>query len=95
MKYSLTEPIIIANMVDVVTFLQSLYDKYDLAFHPDDQFIDYVDDLEQPLFNEGNALLLDEAMEACFFVCEKVGFDLYEVGHEIQLREFRKRGIIA
>ena len=88
------KPIVIASIVDVINFLQSLYDQYDLAFHPDDQFCDYVDNLGQQVFTDHQACMLDDAMEKCFFVCEDNGFDLYEIGHELQIREFKKRGIL-
>ena len=86
--------IAINNIADVVRFFQSLYDEFDLAFHPDSEFIDYVDNLGNPTFTEAEALVLDEAMEACFFLCDKAGLDLYEIGQEVQLKEFRKRGIL-
>jgi len=86
--------IAINNIADVVRFFQFLYDEFDLAFHPDDAFIDYVDGHGNLTFTEEEALVLDEKMEECFFLCEKAGLDLYEIGHEIQLREFRKRGIL-
>lgn len=84
----------INTVKDITTFFQSLYDLYDLAFHPDDCFGDYVDNLGHPTFTESEALVLDETMEKCFFLCDKAGLDLYEIGCEVQLREFRKRGIL-
>jgi hypothetical protein len=54
----------------------------------------YVDNFGNPTFTEEEALVLDTVMEECFFVCDKAGLDLYEIGHEVQLREFRKRGIL-
>jgi len=84
----------IDNIADVIRFFQSLYDACDLCFHPDDNFMDHVDINGQPVFTGVEALVLDGMMEKCFFVCEKAGHDLYEVAHEIHVREIGKRGIL-
>jgi hypothetical protein len=83
----------IKTIKDVTAFFQSLYDLYDVAFHPDDCFGDYVDNLGNPTFTDEEAIVLDETMEKCFFLCDKIGVDLYEIGCEAQLKEFTKRGI--
>ena len=88
------KPFIITTIVDVIRHLQSMYDVYELNFHPDDNYSDYVDNLGNNAFTDEEALMLDLAMERCFFVCEDEGFDLYELGNEIQLREYKKRGIL-
>ena len=84
---------LILTIEDVKAFLQSLYNKYDLAFHPDDSFHDYVDSKGQMTFSEKEADLLNELMERCFVVCEEHGIDLYEICVELQQVEFVKRKV--
>ena len=83
--------ITINNIKDVENFLQSLYDEYDLVFHPDDPFEEYIDRNGEPVFTEGESHYLDSLMERCFEACEQNGTNIYEVMEPIQQAEFRKR----
>jgi hypothetical protein len=80
---------------DAENFLQFLYDEYDLAFHPDDPFDQYIDRTGNRLFTDEQASYLDMVMKKCFEVCEQNGTDIYEVMDPIQSAEFRRRGIIS
>lgn len=79
MLFYFLQSIKILTIEDVKAFLQSLYNKYDLAFHPDDSFHGYVDTKGQSIFSKIEADLLDEVMERCFLVCQEHGFVLDEM----------------
>ncbi len=85
----------INTIKDVQDFAQLLYDKYDVAFHPDDTFHDYVNEKNELTFSKEDADYLDTAMQKCFGVCEALNEDVYEVCGEIQRKEFTKRKIIV
>jgi hypothetical protein len=87
------EQISIDTIEDVRSFFQLLYDKYDLNFHPDDPFADYVNQKGERLFSDEEASQLDQVMEKCFEVCETVNVDIYQIGLEVQQDQFKKRGI--
>lgn len=84
--------ITINNIQDVETFFQFLYDEYDLAFHPDDSFDQYINRDRKPLFIKEEATYLDSVMQRCFDICEQNGVLIYDVMEPIQRAEFRKRG---
>jgi hypothetical protein len=88
------ETIAINNIKDVEDFLQFLYDEYDLVFHPDDSFEEYIDRKGEPAFTKRESHYLDSVMEKCFDLCEQNGTNIYEVMEPIQRAEFRKRGYI-
>ena len=71
-----------------------LYDKFDLAFHLDDTFHDYVNAKGEPTFTGEEADYLDIVMELCFQACKKEEADIYDIGLQVQQAEFSKRGII-
>lgn len=74
---------------DVKIFFQFLYDEYDLIFHPDDSFHEYIDNTGALVFSEEQADYLDSVMQKCFDVC---GDRIYEIMEPIQKAEFKKRG---
>ena len=84
--------ITIKTIKDVQDFFQSLYDNYDVAFHPDDSFHGYVNEKDEPTFSSVDADNLDAVMKRCFDICDENETDIYETGVEIQTAEFRKRG---
>ena len=77
-----------------VIFCQLLYDKYDLAFHPDETFDQYINEQGLDLFSKEEAEYLDTVMQRCFEVSENEGTNVYDVMEPIQRAEFEKRGII-
>lgn len=68
--------ITINNIEDVKSFFQFLYDEYDLIYHPDDSFHEYIDNTSALVFSEDQAEYLDSVMQKCFDVC---GIKIYEV----------------
>ena len=83
--------ITINNTNDVKNFFQFLYDEYNLIFHPDDSFHEYIDSSGAQLFSTEQADYLDSIMQKCFDIC---GLKIYEIMKPIQKAEFKKRGYI-
>ncbi|WP_072836072.1 hypothetical protein [Flavisolibacter ginsengisoli] len=83
----------INTVKDIKAFFQSLYDDYDLAFMPDDDFTDYTTGDNQPTFNKEEADYLNDVMTRCFDVADRNDADIYEVASEVQVAEYKKRGI--
>ncbi len=89
------EQITINSVEEIKSFFQMLYDKHDLAFHPDDPFDDYVNiETKNKVFSKEDSVVLDQAMEDCFTYCEENDLDIYDICGEVQRAEFIKRGII-
>lgn len=76
-------------------FCQALYSKFDLAFHFDDDFNDYIDnETKEPLFNRVQAEYLNKILDRMIEWCDARGIDIHEIAGEVQQKEFKKRGII-
>jgi hypothetical protein len=88
------QQITINTIKDVQDFCQFLYDEYDLAFHPDDPFDQYINAQGLDLFTKEEADYLDSVMQKCFDVCERADTNIYDVMEPIQKAEFRRRGIM-
>jgi len=86
--------ITIKTTKDVQHFFQFLYDEYDLDFHPDDSFHQYINRMGARLFTEEEADYLDIVMQSCFDVCELKGTMIYEVLESVKRKEYIKRGFI-
>jgi len=70
----------ISTIEDVQDFAKYLYNERMLAFHPDDDFADYVnDETGEPSFSEEEIPLFNHLMDECFDVCEREKKDIYEV----------------
>ncbi|MFA6057882.1 MAG: hypothetical protein WC756_06775 [Taibaiella sp.] len=87
------QQITINTIKDVQDFCQFLYDEYDLAFHPDDPFDQYINAQGLDLFTKEEADYLDSVMQKCFDVCEQANTNVYDVMEPIQQKEFKKRKI--
>lgn len=83
--------ITINNTNDVRNFFQFLYDEYDLIFHPDDSFHEYIDNNGFQMFSSEQADHLDALIQKCFDIC---GDKIYETLEPIQRAEFRRRGYV-
>lgn len=83
----------IKSKKDVEGFFKSLVEDFDLAFHPDDEFADYVTGDGKQVFNSKESKDLDAIMNQCFLWCEKNNVDIYEVGLDVTKAEYKKRGI--
>ena len=74
---SLSIPESISNIAEVKDFAKLLREGLSINFHPDDPFIDFLND-------KALAARLDTLMDQCFEVCDAAGADIYEVmGYQI------------
>lgn len=71
----------IRTVEDVKAFFHHLVDERKLNFHPDDDFADYIcyED-KTPSFTEEEVSVYNRLMEESFYVCEKIGIDIYSIG---------------
>lgn len=71
----------IKTVEDVKSFFKILHQEYQLAFHPDDPFEDYVSiGTGAATFSKEEAKYLNEVMNQCFEVCEEAHEDIYQIG---------------
>lgn len=70
----------ITTLEDVENFVKFLYIDMQVAFHPDDDFAEYVSmETNEPSFNSEEIALFNRLTEECFNVCETANVDIYEV----------------
>ena len=70
----------ITSITEVEEFAQFLFNQKKLAFHPDDDFAEYVSmGTNEPLFNSEEIALFNRLTEECFNVCKTANVDIYEV----------------
>ena len=70
----------ITNIEDVKDLAKYLYYERKVAFHPDDDFADYVnDETGEQTFTGEEISLFNRLMDECFEVCEREKKDIYEV----------------
>lgn len=68
------------SITDVTDFLESCIDYIGLAFHPDTDFAEYIDNRDDVrLFSETQAEIFNTKLKACFFFCEDNNIDIYEL----------------
>ena len=74
----------IQTLRDVKHFFK-LLKKYNISFHPDDDFDNYIS-LPGPKqsFSPSEASRLDAVMDQCFQVCNVKDVDIYEIAIKIQ-----------
>ncbi len=73
----------IETIVDVQNFAKYLYNDRKVAFHPDDNFADYVsDETGKQTFLKEEIHIFNRLMDECFQVCERENRDIYEVMSE-------------
>jgi len=75
-------------------FFQSLYTDHDLLVDLDIPFEDFTDDNEIPTFTKEEAVYLNAILDDCFDYCKVNDLDVYELAGEIQIAEFKRRGIL-
>lgn len=74
----------IETVEDVKAFFETLHNKYELAFHPDDPFEDYVSiETGTPTFTANEAKYFNALMNQCFEVCERKDVEIYLIGLEL------------
>ena len=78
-KKKYNEKSTIKTIADVQEFAKYLYNERELAFHPDDDFADYVcHETQEPTFTKSEVKLFNRLMTECFSVCERENIDIYE-----------------
>ena len=79
MKY--TEDSQIENLIDVVHFFEHLLYEKKLSYHPDDDFSDYVNTMDDsPSFTNEEVRLYNRLMDQCFDICKKEEMDICSIG---------------
>lgn len=74
----------IESIQDVKSFFKILNQVFQLAFHPDDSFEDYVSiETGAATFSKVEAKYLNELMNLCIEVCEEAHEDIYLIGLSI------------
>ena len=75
----------IRTIKDVKLFAYKLT-KENVAFHPDDDFNDYINFLTgERLYSKKVALHRNHLMDQCFQVCNGLNTDVYDVMHNVVL----------
>ncbi|MBO4380397.1 MAG: hypothetical protein J5784_05285 [Muribaculaceae bacterium] len=73
----------IKTIADVKELAKYLYYERGVAFHPDDDFEDYIcEETHEPTFTKSEVNLFNRLMGECFDVCEREQKDIYEVMSE-------------
>ncbi len=69
----------------VKKYFSLLVKKYNLAFHPDDDFNSYINHTtKKPLFTDTEAVRHNELMSKCFVICNEHNTDIYELSLVVQ-----------
>lgn len=77
MKYTAQSHI--TSIKDVQDFARYLYNERKVAFHPDDDFSEYIhSDSKEALFSESEISIFNRLINECFTVCEQNDKDIYE-----------------
>ena len=80
-KFDIKQPI--TSKADVESFFMHLLKEEGVSFHPDDDFIDYVNhETGEPTYTHEEAELRNRRMDEAFAVMEGQTPDIYEVGIE-------------
>ena len=70
----------ITTIAEVEDFAKFLYVQKKLAFHPDDDFADYISsESNEPFLSNEEVELFNRLMNECFNVCDSVNEDIYDV----------------
>jgi hypothetical protein len=73
-------PDVIKTPEDIAEFFAHLYLVDRVQFHPDDRFVNYVDEKGRPAFTPDEILVRDRLMAEAFATSALYGLDLYELG---------------
>ncbi|RYG01558.1 MAG: hypothetical protein EOO02_12520 [Chitinophagaceae bacterium] len=85
---------VITSVEEMKLFFVDVIIVYKCLLHPDDFFADMVNEQGGPTFERGLASYLDGVMTACFVYCDTHDLDIYEIAIEIQVREYKKLGLL-
>jgi hypothetical protein len=71
----------IKSISEVEAFFKHLLENESLNFHPDEDFRNYIHlGTKLPTYSIEEADFRNNLMQVCFKVCEREGFDIYEIG---------------
>lgn len=71
----------IKTVEDVKAFFHHFVYERKVNFHPDDDFVDYINyEDKTPSFTEDEVTVYNGLMEESFIICEKAGVDIYTIG---------------
>ncbi|MFZ1704357.1 MAG: hypothetical protein WAT79_08415 [Saprospiraceae bacterium] len=74
----------IKKVSHVKKFFRYLVKEYELCFHPDDDFRDYVyTGGRLRVFSDQEVDYCNGLMDKCYKVCERNGKDIYKVGMKV------------
>jgi hypothetical protein len=78
---------VIKTIENVLTFANQLRSE-GCAFHPDDDFNDYIEiKTDAKYYTEKQADLRNKLMDQCFDVCDSVGVDIYHTMRDVNFDE--------
>ena len=76
----------ITNLEEVRSFFVSLIEEESLNFHPDEDFMNYINlDSKLPTYTHEQAIHLNCLLDKCFDICDTEGIDIYNLSMEIFL----------
>lgn len=75
-------------------FFSDVINIHGCTLHPDDFFSDMVGNEGAPTFPGELASYLDQIMTACFVYCDRHDLDIYAISGEVQIREYKKLGLL-
>lgn len=70
----------------VIEFWSILEQEFDLSFHPDDDFNNYVNKENQSIFTPYEANILNEYTDKLFQFCDQNGLDIYDLAMTDNMR---------
>ena len=69
---------------DIAKFFMWLVFDKKLAFHPDDDFQDYISfKTKERTFTDKEADYYNDLMDKCFQICESADCDIYEIANNV------------
>lgn len=77
---------------DVKKWFKELYTKYSLAFHPDDDFKNYINgETKKRMFSPADAKVMNHKMHDAFIVCKLEGKNIYDVCMQVMKKVLSKK----
>lgn len=74
----------IKTLQDVKSFAQHLTKIERLSFHPDDDFLDYINfKTRKRFYTDDEAKLRNKLMDECYQVCHQANTDIYDLMYPI------------
>jgi hypothetical protein len=78
----------------MLEFFSDVINVHGCLLHPDDSFLDMVDGEGKQAFDSETSSYLNQVIESCFNYCEHYGMDIYEQAAIIQLKEYKRIGLL-